>query len=48
MGDGAVGGAGRVAGPDVAMGSQVDRNRVLLILRRLEDHGRVSEKSWQV
>ncbi|CAN0356309.1 unnamed protein product, partial [Ectocarpus sp. 13 AM-2016] len=48
MVDGAAGGAGRAAGPAVAMGSEVDRNRVLLILRRLEDHGRVSEITWQI
>ncbi|CAM9916804.1 unnamed protein product, partial [Ectocarpus sp. 8 AP-2014] len=42
--DGAVGGAGRAAGPEVTMGSEVDRNRVLLILRRLEDHGRMLDR----
>ncbi|CAN0353781.1 unnamed protein product, partial [Ectocarpus sp. 13 AM-2016] len=48
MVDGAAGGAGRAAGPAVAMGSEVDRNSVLLILRRLEDHGRVSEMTRQI
>ncbi|CAM9522164.1 unnamed protein product [Ectocarpus sp. 12 AP-2014] len=44
MVDGAAGGAGRAAGPEAAMGSEADRNRVLLILRRLEDHGRMLDR----
>ncbi|CAN0316103.1 unnamed protein product [Ectocarpus sp. 4 AP-2014] len=44
MGDGAVGGDGRAAGTEAAMGSEVDRNRVLLILQRLEDHGRMLDR----
>lgn len=45
MGGGIVGGAGSAAGPEAAVGSEGDRNRVLLILRRLEDHGRVRGKT---
>lgn len=36
---------GRTGGSEAKGGDEGDRTRILLILKRLEDHGRVSEMS---